>query len=201
MAEEKLSGKAGLDTTDFKTGLAAMNRELRVVESGFRASAAALGDWANDATGLEMRIKALNSSIDIQKQKVAAVRAEYERVKQEKGENSRAAQDLEIKLNRETETLNKMESELGNTEGALQEMRSSSDEAGDAVEESGEQAEEAGSKWEGFKSVLSGVGSIVKGTITVVAGLAVAVAAVGAAVGGLVFSSASAAAALVDMSS
>lgn len=198
--EEKLSGKVGLDTTNFKTNVAAMNRELRVLESGFRASAASLGDWANDATGLESRIKSLNSQMDIQKQKVAATRSEYERIKQEKGENSRAAQDLEIKLNKETETLNKMENELGNTESALEEMRGSSDEAGDAVQESGEQAEEAGTKWEGFKSVVGGIGSVVKGAITVVAGLAVAVAAVGAAVGGLVFSSASAAAELVDLS-
>lgn len=205
--DNKLSGKVGLDTTDFKTNVAALNRELRVVESGFRASAAALGDWANDANGLELRIQTLNKSIDLQQQKVAATKAEYERIRAEKGENSRAAQDLEIKLNKETETLNKMERELGDTEGALEEMRDSSDETGDAVdemgdetEESGEQAEEAGGKWEGFKSVLSGTGSLIKGTITVVAGLAVAVAGVTAAIGGLVFTSAEAAGELVDLS-
>lgn len=198
--DNKLSGKAGLDSTDFKTNVAGMNRELRVLESGFRASAASLGDWANDATGLEKRIDSLNSQLDIQKQKVAATRAEYERIKAEKGENSRAAQDLEIKLNKETETLGKMENELGNTESALEEMRSSSDDAGDSVDEAGDNAEEAGGKFEGFGAVLGGIGAVVAGAVALIAGLALAVIGVAKSISDLVFGAADAAAQLVDMS-
>ncbi|MCI0552553.1 MAG: hypothetical protein L0287_16505 [Anaerolineae bacterium] len=197
--ENKLSGKVGLDTTDFKTNTAGMNRELRVLESGFRASAAALGDWAKDATGLELRINSLNSQMDIQKQKIAATRAEYERIKAESGENSRAAQDLEIKLNKETETLGKMQNELGNTESALEEMKTGSDEAGDSVEETGKKAEEAEGRFEGFKAVIGGIGAVVKGAITVVLGLTGAVVGVTAAIGGLVFWSANASGELVDL--
>lgn len=200
MTSESLKTKAGIDTTNFKTGIAAMNRELRVLESGFRASAAGLGDWANDATGLESRIKTLNSSMDIQKQKVAAVRTEYERVKAESGENSRAAQDLEIKLNKETETLGKMGVELQTTEGALQEVQSGSDEAGNSVDELGTSTEETGGKMEGFKSVLGGVGAVVEGTVGLVLGLAGAVAGVTLAISGLVLSAATAGSDLQDMS-
>jgi phage-related protein len=198
--DNNLSGKVGLDTTDFKTNVAALNRELRVVESGFRASAAALGDWANDANGLELRIKTLNSSIDIQKQKVSATRAEYERIRAEKGENSRAAQELEIKLNKETETLNKMESELGNTEEALQELREGEDEAGDAAEEAGEKAEESGSKWEALGPIFGAVGAAAAGLIAIMAAVAAAAIAAGLAIGGLVFDASAAAAELVDLS-
>ena len=114
--DDKLSAKPKIDTTDFKTGITTMNRELKVLESGFRASAAELGDWSKSATGLEKRITTLNSQIDIQKQKVDATRKEFERIRKEQGENSRAAQDMEIKLNRETESLGKMQSELQSTE-------------------------------------------------------------------------------------
>ena len=200
MADDKLSGKAGIDTTDFKSGIASMNRELRVLESGFRASAASLGDWSKDATGLESRIKSLSSQMEIQTQKVAATRAEYERIKAEKGENSRAAQDLEIKLNKETETLGKMENELRTTEGSLEEMRGSSDDASNSVEDLGTQTEETGSKMESFKSILSGLGAAVKTSVAVIAGLAASVVAVGTAITALVFSSADAAAQLVDLS-
>ena len=75
-----LSGKVGLDTTDFKTETGAMNRDLRILESGFRASAAALGNWGNSVDGLEMRIKSLTSQMDIQQSKVEATRREYEKV-------------------------------------------------------------------------------------------------------------------------
>lgn len=177
-----------------------MNRELRVLESGFRASAASLGNWAEDATGLESRIKSLNSQLDIQKQKVAATRVEYERIKAEKGENSRAAQDLEIKLNKETETLGKMENELGETEEALQEMRGGTDDAAEAVDDLGEQSEETSGKVKGLETVMGGIGAVVSGVIAIVAGLALALVGVATAIGGLVFSTANAAAELVDMS-
>gem|GEM_PF-2806044 len=137
-AAEKLSGKLGLDTTDFKTALGAANRELRVLESGFKASAAALNDWTKDATGLESRVKSLTGQIDIQKLKVAALAEEHSRLVKENGENSRAAQDAEIKLNKETETLNKMERELGTTETALKNMKEGEDKVGKAANEMGQ---------------------------------------------------------------
>lgn len=199
-ALQALNGKIGLDVTDFKTGIAAANRELRVLESGFRAGVAALGDWSQSATGLEARIQSLISQIDIQRLKIAALREEYERVKAEKGENSRAAQDLEIKLNKETETLGKMQVELGETETALAEVKEGSDDAGDSVEESGSQAEEAGNKWETFKSVLAGAGAIAKGVVTTLAAVAASAIAVGAAVAGLTFSSAATADELATLS-
>src|SRR5574343_216186 len=126
MAENDLSGRVGLDTTDFKTAVAQMNREIRVIESGFRASSATLGDWGKSVDGLEMRIKALNSEMSVQEKKVSALSAEYSRVAAEQGESSRAAQDLHVRLNRETETLNKMGVELNQTEAELVQMGTAS---------------------------------------------------------------------------
>jgi len=54
-----VSGKVGLDVTDFKGGISQMNQGVRVIESAFKATAAGLGDWSKSATGLEARIKAL----------------------------------------------------------------------------------------------------------------------------------------------
>lgn len=114
-----LSGKVGLDVTDFKSGITELNREIRVIESGFQAAAAGMGDWGKSASGLETRIKALSSEIELQQKKVEAVRGEYERVRKEKGDNSRAAQELQIKINKENETLGKLQTELGHTETRL----------------------------------------------------------------------------------
>lgn len=122
MSDNPLSRKVELDLTNYKAGIAEMNRSIRVIESGFRASAAALGDWSKDASGLEQRVKALNGTIDIQRQKVDALRAVYEQVVEEQGANSRAAQSLEVELNKATEALGKMESELSRTGSALAEM-------------------------------------------------------------------------------
>lgn len=185
MGENELSGKVGLDTTDFKTNVAALNRELRVIESGFRASAAALGDWGNDASGLEMRIDALTKKLDVQRTKVEAVRKEYERVKAEKGENSRAAQDLEIKLNRETETLNKMERELGDTNNALEEMKSDSERAAKGVDKLDDEQKQATRSALTLKGAMSALGSGIKSTLGAVVSMTRAVVATTAAVAAL----------------
>jgi methyl-accepting chemotaxis protein len=195
-----LSGKVGLDTTDFKAAIGQMNRDIRVIESGFRASAAALGDWSKDASGLELRIKALNEQIGIQSQKVEALRGEYERVAAEKGATSRAAEELEIRLNKETETLNKMKGELSQTEESLAEMGDESAEAGDKVEDLGDKSQDAGGKLEGLKRVAAGLGEALKVGVAAVAGLAAAVAGVGAAITGLVLNTSQAAGELQDLS-
>lgn len=172
-----IKGKAGLDTTDFKTGVAGMNRELRLLESGFRASAAGLGDWANDASGLELRMKSLTSQIEIQQRKVEATRAEYERMAAEEGAGSRAAQDMEIKLNKETESLGKMQVELRETGGALENLRGGLDASGRSTDELGDKQESLGTRMKNtwteinsFIGVAKQVFQVLKGVVDATVG-------------------------------
>jgi len=197
---EKLSGKLGLDTTDFKTALGAANRELRVLESGFKASAAALGDWTQDATGLEKRAISLTRQLDIQRAKVDALAAEHKRLAQENGAGSRAAQDAEIKLNKETETLNKMQTELDQTETSLQEMTTEEKKAGEAADDLGNEVEDSGSKMDKFQGIMKGIGTVVAGVVTALAALAAAAVAAAFGIAKIVFSAAEAAGELVDLS-
>lgn len=192
-AIEKLSGKLGVDTTDFKTNISAANRELRLLESSFKANVASLGDWTKSATGMESRITALTGKIEVQSLKVAALRENFERIKTEQGEGSRAAKEAEIALNKETETLGKMQAELTTSEQALQELKQAEDDAGNS-------AEEAGGKVDRFGNLASGMGALVKGSITFVLGLVAALLAVTAGIGGLVFTTANASAELADLS-
>ena len=159
MAENDLSGRVGLDTTDFKTAIAGMNREIRVIESGFKASAAALGDWGKSADGMEMRIKALSAEMTVQKQKVSALSAEYQRVAAEQGESSRAAQDLEIRLNKETETLNKMGLELNQTEAELNQMGAASTGAATDVNKLEQEENQAVGSTSRLQAALTGLGT------------------------------------------
>jgi phage-related protein len=181
MSDNPLSGKVGLDTTDFKTAISQMNRDLRVIESGFRANAASIGDWGKSADGLTMRMNALTDKIDIQKNKVSALQDEYKRVAKEKGENSRAAQELQIKLNRETEALNSSERELKDTSDALDKMGDESKQTGNQVDKMGDQVERAEKKTGSFKTVLSGLGGVAKTAVVGLAGLTGVVAGVVAA--------------------
>lgn len=199
-----LSSSMSLDSTDFKTGISAANRELRLLDSQFKAGVAAMGDWSKSSTGLEQRVSMLNQSIGVQQGKVAALQAEYERVAAEKGATSRAAQELQIQLNRETEKLGKMTHELGQTENALSEMGQESGDTAKETQKVGNEAKKAEKDVKSFgdrlKEIGKGVGTTLAGVGKVIAGIGAA--AVGA-VGGLsavMVKSADAAGELVDMS-
>lgn len=168
--DDKLSAKPQIDTSDFKTGTTTMNREIRILESGFRAVAAEMGDWANSATGLEKRLTTLTQQIDLQKQKVALTQKEYERLRKEQGENSRAAQDMEIKLNKETESLNKMQAELRTTEGNLQQLKEESDHASESLNKTAKFTDILKGSFAGLKGMTQGLIVELKAVSTVLKG-------------------------------
>jgi hypothetical protein len=116
---ESIGGKWTLDITDLRSGITEANRLIRVADSEFKAAAAGMGDWTKNADGLTAKIKSLNTIVDVQEQKVSALKKEYADVVKEKGANSKAAQDLEVKINNETASLNKNKLELEKTQTAL----------------------------------------------------------------------------------
>jgi phage-related protein len=186
--QNDLSGKIGLDTTDFKAAISSINRDIRVVESGFRASAAALGDWSKSASGLESRMKALSAEIELQQKKTGALKSEYEKVKKEKGENSRAAQELQIKLNKENETLGKMQIELKGTVTSLANMGKEEKQDKDKTEDLDKSEKKATTSTNQFgsamksltghlKDVGSGLANVIGHVAKLAAGLAVGLAA------------------------
>lgn len=200
MPENDLSGRLGLDSSDFKTQLTTLNRELRVMESSFRASAASLGDWANNASGLEMRIKSLTGQMEVQAEKVNRLRAEYARVAKEQGESSRGAQELLIKLNKETETLNKMDNELRQAKTSLDKMGDESDQTGRQLDDLGEKEDKLAKKTINLKDVMHGLGTGLKVGMKAIAAVGTAAVAAAGAIGGMVLKAADAAGELVDLS-
>ena len=201
---DSLSSSMSLDSTDFKTGISAANRELRLLESGFKASTASMGDWSKSSDGLQQRIQSLNSQMEIQERKVKATSEEYKKVAAEKGATSRAAQELEIKLNRETESLGKMQKELNDSTQALDEMGDESEGTSKEVDKVGDSSKKSEKEAKKFGDTLKNLG---KGVGNVLAGVGKAIAAVGAASVGavtgltaMVMKSADAAGELVDLS-
>lgn len=127
--QNELGGKVGLDVTGFKAGITELNRQIRVIDSGFKAAAAGMEDWGSNADGLKARIDSLGSIIGLQKDKVASLAAAYEKIAAEQGAGSKAAQDLEVWLNKETATLNKNQLELKQCTTALDGLGKESDDA------------------------------------------------------------------------
>jgi len=166
-----ISGKVGLDTTDFKANIAALNRDIKLAQAEFSATAASMDKWSDSQAGLQARMESLTKVSEAQREKVANLKEIYKQVAAEKGENSRAAQDLEIKILKEQAALNTTEKELRQTSTAL-------DNFGKESGEAGAQTNTLKEHLEGLKGKLKDIGGDI--AKTAVAG----VAAVGAAVAG-----------------
>lgn len=195
-----LSSTMSMDTTDFKTGINSANRELRVLESGFKANVASMGNWSKTSEGLEARLDTLGKKMEVQKGKVEATRAEYERMAAEKGANSIAAKELEIQLNDETASLGKMEFELKRTETSLKEMGDETSKAGEKTEDLGKKQDETKKKTNTLKSALNGLKDVAAGVGKALAAIGAAALGAIAGIGALVLKATDAAGELVDLS-
>ncbi len=168
---ETLGASFGIDITDLKAGINQANRLIRESESEFRAAAAGMDDWTQSEEGLSAKISSLNNITDIQRKKVNALQAEYDRLVSEGLDPaSREATELRTKINNETAALNKNEKELKKQTQALEEL-------GKETDETSESTDDLGGSFEGLK----GAGGIAVKAVAAVA--AACIAAVGAFLG------------------
>ncbi|UZQ49937.1 phage tail tape measure protein [Clostridium kluyveri] len=143
LAEElgSLAVKIGLDSSGFQNGISSINRSLRVLDSEFKANTAALGENGKGLEGLKLKSESLSKQLELQRQKIGALEQAYTKSAEIKGKDSKATQDLEIKLNKAKQTLSQMENELSKTNKEI---------------------ETQSSRWTSLSKSLDGIGSKMK---------------------------------------
>lgn len=152
-----LNGKVSLDTTDYKASVTELNREIRVIESGFRATAAAMGDWDKSSEGVKLRQQALTKEIEAQTRKINLLKAQYEQMSASGKASSKELQDLQIKINKENEALGNMKTELKNV--------------ADQEDNATKKTKDLGNASEGLKKVLGGIAAVGAAAGAAVAGI------------------------------
>lgn len=191
---ENVAGKIGLDTTDWKTGISEINRDVRVIESGFKAVAAGMDDWKNSADGLTQRNNALSEIIGKQKEKVALLEGEYERMKKAAEENgdttsktANALAEFEIRINKAREQLAKSETELRKNSAALDGMEKDADRASGSAGRLSKEMQTASTGTKTLGDMLKTAASTLGGAfVTAAKAAAASIAAVAAAAAGAV---------------
>ena len=158
---EALGASFSIDITDLKAGLAAANRAIKETNSEWQAAAAGMDDASNSQEGLEANQKRLNKIIPIQREKVKALTAEYERLISEGLDpTSKQASDMRVKISKATEELNKSEKQLRETTDALDDMNKSSEKSGKGMNSLSGAA----------KGAVKGIGAIVAAAAAAVTG-------------------------------
>lgn len=164
-----LSGKVGLDTTTFKTGVSDLNAQIRSIETGFRASAAVMDNWSGNTQGLTARTDSLTQKLDLQKQKLSTLNDEYKKAVDGQGANSSAAQSLANQMFSAEKAIQSTENDLKKYNDQLKDVQTSSGKIDFSKLKSG------------LESVGSGAVSGIKAAGAAIAGMGIAVA--GAAAG------------------
>ena len=123
-----------IDLSEFKRNIADANRQIRLVNSEFKKSTAGLDDWGKSTDGVSEKLKALNKVTELEKTKLTNLEKQYELVAKEQGENSKSAQDLQIKINNQSATIAKAENQIKKYSEKLADLKAKEDESKSASE-------------------------------------------------------------------
>lgn len=158
------------DISDFKAAMSEANRAIKLANSEFKAASSGMDDWASSTDGLKAKLQQLANVQAAEEQKLAVLKTAYAQVVREQGENSKAAQDLLIKINNQQAAVNKAGQDYKKFSAKLDEVENAADDTGDALENAGDAAEEAGKEaeksGEGWTIVKDVIASLAKDAIS-----------------------------------
>ncbi len=141
---------------EFKSAVAAINKDIKVLGSEMAKVTAQFGSNANSMEANRAKADVLSKQYDTQKKKVETLRTALENSAKEFGENSNRTKDWQIQLNR-------AEAELYNLEKNTEENNKELATAGKRFKEAGDSAEKSGPKFERLGGILKGVGAAMGG--------------------------------------
>ena len=96
--ETESTTKWKVDISDLKASMAQARREIKLSNAEFKNATAGMDDWGSSADGLGAKLRSLDKNIDAQRSILEALKQQYQMVCEEQGETSKAAQDLQIKI-------------------------------------------------------------------------------------------------------
>lgn len=122
------------DITDFKASMQEAARLVRLANSEFKAATAGMDDWSKSTDGLSAKTTQLSKVLEAQKRQLDALNAEYSKAVKEQGEDSKAAQELQIRINNQKAAIGNTESQLSSYEKQLNNVETATDDAAEASE-------------------------------------------------------------------
>lgn len=164
MAEQETTTKFKVDISELKKQFADANRQIRLVNSEFKAATAGMDDWGSSADGLGAKIKQLNGVVDAEKSKLQSLEKQYALVAEQQGEGSKGAQELAIKINNQKanvakaeRSLQKYENVLENVSDGSKDVKNASDGAGKGLDDVADSSEKLSVKASGLVGKLADV--------------------------------------------
>lgn len=144
------------NTSQFKSDMSAINREMRVVKTGMQAAAQETDKYGNKVQGSEGKIKGLSRQLELQRDRVKRLKEAHTDSARQTGKNSDETLKLETRLNRATAEMNKTEGQLKRTEHEMKQLADETEKTGRSFEEFDRDFRDMGGN---IRNVAMGVGA------------------------------------------
>lgn len=102
----------GLNSSAFTSGIQAVNRRIKALDSEFKALTAGAGKFDNSIDSLKSKSDVLSRTLQTQSSKLKELRRQYEQSAQAKGKDSAEAQKMLIQYNKAYAAMKKTEDQL-----------------------------------------------------------------------------------------
>ena len=117
------------DISNFSSSTQELNRYIKTVNSEFKSAASSMGDWSKNTDGLQAKITSLNKIMEAEKKKLSLLQKEYEGMTDEQKKNSKAGQDLYLKIKNQEAVVGKTKAGIDKYTKALDGLQKESEQA------------------------------------------------------------------------
>ena len=139
---------------EYRKAISDVNSSMRVLKSELKAVSAEFDGNANSVDALGKKNEVLNKQQKEQEKAIKLLRGALESATKEFGENSKQAQNWQIKLNNAQAQLSKLNNEIDNNDKHLKEAKSSTDKTAKSIDEFGKEVKDAQGETKIFGDVL-----------------------------------------------
>lgn len=129
MAENEYTTKFKIEIWELKKNMQEAARQVRLANAEFKEATAGMDNWGESADGLSAKVKQLDTVLAEQKKQLDILEKQYELTAKAMGEDSKQAQELNIKIANQKATIKNTEAQLGKYKNALKDIENSSKDA------------------------------------------------------------------------
>lgn len=128
------TAKFKLDISELTKGIQAAKRQIALANASFKSATAGMDDWSKSASGIGEKLTQLKSVLSGQQKILDGLEEQYRLTAKEMGADSKAAENLKIKIENQKAAIAKTQKQIGQYETALSEMGSESKQSESAID-------------------------------------------------------------------
>lgn len=133
--ETETTTKLKLDISELKASVQEAGRQIRLANAEFKAASAGVEDWGKNTEVVAAKQKQLDTVLANQEKILDSYRQQLQKIIEEQGENSKAADNMKIKIANQEAAVKKTAAEIQKYDAIMLELQNAENDTGKATEE------------------------------------------------------------------